>query len=235
MFSKEAFLEGQTVLIDKPLGWTSFDVVKKIRWAIRKKHSLKKIKVGHAGTLDPLATGLLIVCIGKHTKKIQEYMIGEKHYTGTFLLGRTTPSYDMETDFDEDFPTDHITSKEIKEVTSGFVGVQAQYPPIYSAKKIDGKRAYEMARKGESIDLKPSTIEIVNFETESEKFPEINFAVSCSKGTYIRSIASDFGKRLNSGATLLKLRRESSGIFNILDAIDVNEFVTQIEQCKNDL
>ncbi|MDG1841156.1 MAG: tRNA pseudouridine(55) synthase TruB [Crocinitomicaceae bacterium] len=235
MFSKEAFLEGQTVLIDKPLGWTSFDVVKKIRWAIRKKYSLKKIKVGHAGTLDPLATGLLIICIGKHTKRIQEYMIGEKHYTGTFLLGKTTPSYDMETDFDKEFPTDHITSNDIKETTSSFVGVQDQYPPIYSAKKIDGKRAYKMARKGESIDLKPSTIEIVNFEIDSEKFPEINFAISCSKGTYIRSIASDFGKRLNSGATLLKLRRESSGNFNILDAIDVNEFVTQIEQCKNDL
>ena len=234
MFSKETFLEGQTVLIDKPLGWTSFDVVKKIRWAIKNKYNLKKVKVGHAGTLDPLATGLLIICIGKHTKKIQEYMIGEKHYTGTFLLGKTTPSYDMETNFDNEFSIKHITTKQIQETTNSFIGVQDQYPPIFSAKKIDGKRAYDMARKGESIDLKPSTIEIVNFTTESEKFPEINFSISCSKGTYIRSIASDFGKRLNSGATLIKLRRESSGNFNILDAIDVNEFVTQIEQCKND-
>ena len=191
--------------------------------------------MGHTGTLDPLATGLLIICIGKHTKKIQEYMVGKKHYTGAFLLGKTTPSYDMETAFDDEFPIDHITYKDIEDVTSDFVGVQDQYPPIYSAKKIDGKRAYDMARKGESIDLKPSTIEIVNFTTEAEKFPEINFSISCSKGSYIRSIASDFGKRLNSGATLLKLRRESSGNFNIIDAIDVNEFVTQIEQCKNDL
>ena len=235
MFSKETFLEGQTVLIDKPLGWTSFDVVKKIRWAIKKKYNLKKIKVGHAGTLDPLATGLLIICIGKHTKKIQEYMIGEKLYTGTFLLGKTTPSYDMETSFDNEFPIKHITKKKIQEATSSFIGIQNQYPPIFSAKKIDGKRAYDMARKGESIDLKPSTIEIVNFITEYDKFPEINFSISCSKGTYIRSIASDFGKRLNSGATLIKLRRECSGNFNILDAIDVNEFVIQIEQCKNDL
>jgi len=228
MFSKESFLEGETILIDKPIGWTSFDVVKKIRGTIKNRYGIKKIKVGHAGTLDPLATGLLVICIGKHTKKIQQYIDQKKKYTGVFLLGKTTPSYDLETAFDNEFLTKNIDVAQLELIKKQFIGKQQQIPPVFSAKKINGVRAYEFARKGEKIEVKKSEIEIFNFEINCELFPEISFSITCSKGTYIRSIVSDFGKKINNGATLIKLRREASGEHNILQAKSVEDFISSI-------
>lgn len=211
----EKFAQGSTIVIDKPLGWTSFDVVNKIRWNLKQKLKVKKIKVGHAGTLDPLATGVLILCIGKHTKKIEEIMGGEKVYTGTILLGKTTPSFDLETEFNQEFPIEHIQESMLEEVRKSFLGEQQQVPPIFSAKQIDGVRAYDLARAGKDVQLKSNTIHIRNFEIDASRFPEIDFKITCSKGTYIRSIASDFGKKLNSGGTLIALRRIASGNFSI--------------------
>ncbi len=220
---------GHTILVDKPLNWTSFDVVSKIRWRIRKKLGVKKIKVGHAGTLDPLATGLLVICIGKHTKKIEEYMGGVKTYTGTILLGKTTPSYDLETEFDAVYPVEHITSALMEEVRQTFIGEQDQLPPVFSAKKIDGKRAYDVARAGGDPEMKPNTITIKDFQIDTSDFPRIKFEIVCSKGTYIRSVASDFGKRLNSGATLVELRRTASGDFDVREAKSVDAWIEIIE------
>ena len=217
---------GKTLLIDKPLGWTSFDVVKKIRGAIKNKHGIKKIKVGHAGTLDPLATGLLIICTGKHTKNINNYMNEKKTYTGTFLLGKTTPSYDLETEYDQIFETEHISIEQLGPTSKQFIGKQMQTPPVFSAKKVNGKRAYELARKGENPEIKKSNIEIFDFKIASDRFPEIDFVICCSKGTYIRSIVSDYGKALNCGATLIRLRRELSGEHNILQAKSIDEFIS---------
>lgn len=223
------FLKGKTILVDKPVGWTSFDVVKKIRWQIKQKLGLKKIKVGHAGTLDPLATGLLIICTGKHTKKIEEIMPGRKTYTGKFILGKTTPSFDLETAFDQELPVEHITPEAINIVRNKLIGKLEQFPPIYSAKQIDGKRAYDYAREGKILELKPSTVEVYSFEVSTECFPEIHFTISCSKGTYIRSLASDFGKLLHSGATLIELRRIASGGFNIENALEPQEVIERIK------
>jgi tRNA pseudouridine55 synthase len=222
------YQEGETILVDKPLNWTSFDVVNKLRWNIKQVLGVKKIKVGHAGTLDPLATGLLIICIGKHTKRIDDLMGGIKTYTGTILLGKTTPSYDLESEFDAEFPTDHITSELIEQVRQKFIGTLQQVPPIFSAKQVDGKRAYDLARAGKEVTLKANTIEITDFSINSDRFPEIDFEVSCSKGTYIRSIAHDFGKELKSGGTLIALRRTKSGDQSIENAKSVDEWIEVI-------
>ncbi len=220
--------EGDTILIDKPYTWTSFDVVNKLRWNLKRQLGVKKIKVGHAGTLDPLATGLLIVCIGKHTKRIEEIMGGEKTYTGTILLGKTTPSFDLETEFNAEFPTDHITPQLLEEVRSSFLGDQLQLPPVFSAKQIDGKRAYELARAGKEVEMKPNSISVSDFKINTERFPEIDFEISCSKGTYIRSIASDFGKKAGSGGTLTALRRTRSGEYSVSAARSVDEWIEVI-------
>ncbi|MFT5778916.1 MAG: tRNA pseudouridine55 synthase [Crocinitomicaceae bacterium] len=225
----QEFAQGSTILVDKPLKWTSFDVVNKLRWHLRQKLGVKKIKVGHAGTLDPLATGLLVLCVGKHTKLIEGLMGGTKIYTGTFLLGKTTASYDLESEFDQEYPTDHITEEMMEEVRKNFLGEQSQTPPIFSAKKINGKRAYESARAGEEIEMKSVNIQINSFSLDATNFPEIRFEVSCSKGTYIRSIANDFGKKLDSGATLIELRRTASGDASIEDSKSVEEWIKFIQ------
>ena len=226
------FQEGHMLLIDKPLTWTSFDVVNKLRWQIKNKLQVKKIKVGHAGTLDPLATGLLVLCTGKFTKKIEGFTADHKTYTGTILLGKTTPSYDLETEYDAEFPTQHITEDLIDEVRQSFLGKQLQTPPIFSAKQIDGKRAYEFARKGETVALKQNAIEIFDFTVDTSALPELHFSIKCSKGTYIRSIAADFGKALESGGTLIELRRTASGDFDIADALTVEEAIKMIQESE---
>ena len=207
----EDFKNGQVLLINKPLNWTSFQVVNKIRWLIKNKFGIKKIKVGHAGTLDPLATGLLIICTGKMTKKISSFQNQTKKYTGTFLIGSTTPSFDLETKPDNTFPVDHINKDLIINATKSFIGKIKQKPPIYSAIKKDGKRLYESARIGENIEINDRDIEILNFNISRINMPHIDFEVECSKGTYIRALANDFGKKLNSGATLYKLNRTKIG------------------------
>ncbi len=224
------YKEGVTILVDKPLGWTSFDVVNKLRWNLKQRLGVKNIKVGHAGTLDPLATGLLVICIGKHTKLIDGLIIGDKTYTGKILLGKTTPSYDLETEFNATFPVDHITDQLIQEVCASFIGVQVQFPPIFSAKQIDGKRAYDLARAGKEVVMKSNTIEVKSFQVERISPEEITFEIVASKGTYIRSIAHDFGKKLDSGATLVELRRTGSGDFSIKDAKSVDEWIQIIRE-----
>lgn len=223
------FAAGSTILVDKPLEWTSFDVVNKLRWHLRKKIGVKKLKVGHAGTLDPLATGLLVICIGKHTKQINDLMIGDKTYTGKFLLGKTTPSYDLESEYNEEFPIDHITTELFEEVRKSFIGEQDQVPPIFSAKQVNGKRAYDLARAGEEVVLKANRINISDFKIDTSNLPEVSFEVTCSKGTYIRSIANDFGVKLKSGATLIELRRTKSGEQNIEESKSVEEWIEFIE------
>jgi tRNA pseudouridine55 synthase len=223
------FIEGETILVDKPLGWTSFDVVNKIRWNLKQVLQVKNIKVGHAGTLDPLATGLLVLCTGKHTKRIDQLMGGMKTYTGTILLGKTTPSYDLESAFDAEFPTEHITTELLEETRLRFSGEIQQVPPIFSAKQVDGKRAYDLARAGKEVILKANTIEISAFKISAERFPEIDFEITCSKGTYIRSIAYDFGKLLHSGGTLIELRRTKSGEQSIEEAKSVDDWISIIQ------
>ncbi|MGB5364402.1 MAG: tRNA pseudouridine(55) synthase TruB [Aureibaculum sp.] len=224
----EDLLNGQVILIDKPLHWTSFQVVNKLRWAIKKKFNLKKIKVGHAGTLDPLATGLLIICTGRFTKRIDEYQAQEKEYTGTFYLGATTPSFDLETEVNQHFPTSHITEDLIIETTKKFMGEIEQIPPIYSAIKKDGKRLYELARAGESTIIQSRKVTISEFEIIEINLPHIEFRVRCSKGTYIRSLANDFGMALKSGAYLFSLRRTKIGDSNVSKANSIDEFLSII-------
>lgn len=221
--------EGLTILVDKPYTWTSFDAVNKIRWNLKRQLKVKKIKVGHAGTLDPLATGLLVICIGKHTKLIEGLTNDHKTYTGTFLVGKTTPSFDLETEYNQDFPTEHITKEQMEETATSFLGTQMQTPPIFSAKQIDGKRAYDYARAGKEVEMKQNEITIHSFSIDSTRFPEVDFEISCSKGTYIRSIAADFGKKLGSGATLIALRRTVSGTFNIEHAKTVDQWIELIQ------
>ena len=228
IITAEEFKTGQILLFDKPLNWTSFQLVNKVRWMIRKSCNIKKIKVGHAGTLDPLATGLLIICTGKFTKRIPELQGQIKEYTGTFQLGATTPSYDLETEVDETFPINHISEGNIAETTKSFIGDIEQYPPVFSALKKDGKRLYEYARKGEEVEIKSRTISIEDFETDASDFPNINFRVVCSKGTYIRSLAHDFGKKLESGAHLSALRRTKIGDFNIENSLNLDDFEKQL-------
>ncbi len=223
-FSAEAFQEGQTILIDKPLNWSSFQAVNKIKWLLKKEYGLKKIKVGHAGTLDPLASGLLLICTGKATKTISELQGKEKEYTGTFFIGATTPSYDLETEINETFPTEHISAEMIEQTKISFLGTTEQRPPIFSALKKDGKRLYEHARKGEEVEISTRPITISDFELTRIELPEIDFRVACSKGTYIRSLAYDFGQKLNSGAHLTKLRRTKIGDFNVANAFSIEAF-----------
>ncbi|NNK75535.1 MAG: tRNA pseudouridine(55) synthase TruB [Maribacter sp.] len=220
MQTAEDYLSGKILLIDKPLGWTSFQAVNKLKWAIRKKFKLKKIKIGHAGTLDPLATGLLLICTGKFTKKINDLQGLVKEYTGTITLGATTPSFDLETEINETFATDHITNQLILETASSFIGEIEQVPPVFSALKKDGKRLYEYAREGKKVEIKKRLITISEFEISSINIPKIEFRVVCSKGTYIRSLADDFGKALQSGGHLSALRRTKIGDFNVNKALD---------------
>jgi tRNA pseudouridine55 synthase len=214
----------EVILIDKPLRWTSFDVVNKIRWAGKYK------KVGHAGTLDPLATGLLILCTGKMTKQIDTFQAQEKEYTGTLVLGKTTPSVDLETEVDAEFPTEHITQEAINQAVKQLSGVIEQIPPAHSAIKINGKRAYESARKGEEVIIKSRQVEVKEFEIDSTNFPEISFRIVCSKGTYIRSIVRDFGKLLNSGAYMSSLRRTRIGEFKIENALTIDQFLANLPE-----
>ena len=217
------FVSGTLLLIDKPLEWTSFDVVKKVRNLIKKKLQIKKIKVGHSGTLDPLATGLLIVCTGEFTKRIEEIQGQEKTYTGQFTLGATTPSFDRETKVNHTFNTAHITKQLLEETTKQFVGEITQIPPIFSALKKDGKRLYDFARENEEVEIKERKVMVHSFEITDINFPEVNFKISCTKATYIRSIVNDFGRALNSGAYLSKLCRTKIGKYNLKDAFSLNE------------
>lgn len=228
MKTKEDFLEGQVLLIDKPLTWSSFQAVNSVKWTIRKKFELKKIKVGHAGTLDPLATGLLIICTGKFTKRINEIQGQIKEYTGTITLGGTTPSYDLETEINETYPTEHITEALIKEATLQFIGDIEQVPPIFSALKKDGKRLYEYAREGQEVEIRKRSITISEFEITSIEDNNVHFRVVCSKGTYIRSLAYDFGKALQSGGHLTALRRTKIGDYNVNKAITPEDFNTMV-------
>lgn len=224
METLEAYQEGKVLLIDKPLNWTSFQVVNKIRWLIKQQFGIKKIKVGHAGTLDPLATGLLILCTGKLTKKIETYQAQVKEYTGTITLGTTTPSYDLETEVDQTFDISGITEEDIQDNTKHFIGEIQQQPPIFSALKKDGKRLYEYAREGEKVEIPKRTITISEFKITKIDVPNIEFRAVCSKGTYIRSLAHDFGKSLNNGAHLSALRRTKIGGFSVEDAVGVLAF-----------
>ena len=228
MKTLDDYKNGQVLLIDKPLHWTSFQAVNKLRWAIRKAFSIKKIKVGHAGTLDPLATGLLVICTGRMTKQINTFQGQEKEYTGTFVLGSTTPSYDLETDIDATFSTDHITEAMIHQTTNQFIGKIEQFPPVFSAIKKDGKRLYEFARAGENVEIASRTVEISEFEITKIEGQNLKFRVVCSKGTYIRSLAHDFGKALNSGAHLSELRRTRIGNFSVADALSPEEFLATL-------
>ena len=222
------FSEGQLLLVNKPYKWTSFDVVGKIRNAFKPL----KLKVGHAGTLDPLATGLLIICTGKMTKQIDTFQAQEKEYTGTMILGATTPSYDMETEPDQQFDITHITEEQIKAACAQFIGEIGQYPPAHSAIKIDGERLYEKARRGEDVELRLRMVTITEFEITNISLPEISFRVVCSKGTYIRSLVHDFGKALHNGAYLSRLRRTRSGDYKVDDAWEVMELVGTIRELK---
>lgn len=223
--TKEELLAGTVLLVNKPYTWTSFQVVKKIKNAIRNGYGIPKIKIGHAGTLDPLATGLLIICTGKFTKKIDEYQAQEKEYTGRFTLGTTTPSFDLELPVDNEYPTAHITEEKIRKAASDFIGEQEQIPPVFSAVKINGKRACDYARNKEDVEIKAKTITIKTFDVENIEMPNIDFRITCSKGTYIRSIARDFGTTLDSGAHLSALCRTRIGEYQLKDAKELTEIL----------
>ena len=227
--TEENFKNGKVLLIDKPLTWTSFQAVNKLRWHIKQRFKIKKIKVGHAGTLDPLATGLLIICTGKETKNIHTYQGQIKEYTGTFTVGSTTPSYDLETEIDQIYPAEHITEALLKETAKQFLGDIQQKPPIFSAIKKDGKRLYELARKGETTEISSRQVTISEFEITNINLPQVDFRVVCSKGTYIRSLAYDFGKTLNSGAHLSALRRTKIGDYAVDDATSIEDFIKNLE------
>ncbi|MEL0318149.1 MAG: tRNA pseudouridine(55) synthase TruB [Flavobacteriaceae bacterium] len=218
VFDRESLVEGQVFLIHKPLGWTSFQVVNKIRFFLKKQTGLKKLKVGHAGTLDPLATGLLLLCTGKKTKSISLLQAEEKEYTGSFYLGATTPSYDLETTPDKHFSITHLSPQQILEMTAQFTGEIEQFPPLYSALKKEGKRLYEYARQGLSPERKARKVHISKFEIQHIDLPQVAFLLRCSKGTYIRSLADDFGKALDTGAHLTSLCRTKIGKFALEDA-----------------
>lgn len=224
------FVEGELLLINKPYKWTSFDVVGKIR------NSLKplKIKVGHAGTLDPLATGLLIICTGKLTKQIDTFQAQEKEYTGTMILGATTPSFDMETVIDQEFPLENLAPERIHAATAPFTGEIQQYPPAHSAVKVNGERLYVKARRGEETELRLRFVSVPVFEITRIDLPEVDFRIVCSKGTYIRSLISDFGKELNNGAYLSKLTRTRNGVFRIEDALEVADLVSYLKSKKEE-
>ncbi len=215
---------GKVFLINKPINWTSFDLVNSIKIFLKFNYGIKKIKIGHAGTLDPRATGLVIICTGKKTKEIDNYQAQEKEYTGTFRLGATTPSYDTETQPDEFFPTEHITTELIHETAKRFIGEIDQMPPVFSALKVDGKKAYVYARLNKPLEMRSRVITINEFEITRFALPDVDFRVKCSKGTYIRSLAYDFGKALGSGAYLYSLCRTSIGDYKLADAMTIEEF-----------
>jgi len=229
---KPDFVAGATLLFDKPYSWTSFDLVNAVRYVVKRVTGLKKIKVGHAGTLDPLATGLLIVCTGRMTKRIDEYQALEKEYTGTFFLGATTPTCDLESQPDRFFEVSGITAEMIYNAADRFQGEIQQTPPVFSAIKVEGKRAYEYARENEDVQMVPKTIFIHNFEITQIALPEIRFRVVCSKGTYIRALARDFGIWLGCGAYLSQLRRTRIGDYNVAEALDIQEFKASMLQDK---
>lgn len=216
------------LLVNKPYKWTSFDVVGKIRNAFKPL----KLKVGHAGTLDPLATGLLVICTGKMTKQIDTFQAQEKEYTGTFVMGATTPTYDLESEPEEKFSTDSLTEAQLREACKQFIGDIQQYPPAHSAIKVDGERLYEKARRGEEVELKARNVTITEFELTRIELPEVDFRVVCSKGTYIRSLANDLGIAVNNAAYLSRLRRTRSGDFKVVDAHEVMELVGSIRELK---
>lgn len=218
---ENTYEEGRLLLINKPVDWTSFDVVKKLRYTLKVK------KIGHAGTLDPLATGLLIIGTGKFTKKLNELQGLDKTYEGIIELGRTTPSYDLETEFDSETDWSHITSSDLEEARNAFLGQISQIPPAHSAVKVGGERAYKKARKNKEVKLEPRMLTIHDFEIDSSSLPEVKFKVSCSKGTYIRSLAHDFGQKLGVGGYLKKLIRTSVGEYQLSDAVDLEEFIRQ--------
>lgn len=227
------FEEGEVLLINKPLKWSSFDVINRFRYFLRKQCGIQKIKVGHAGTLDPLADGLLIVCTGKFTKRIEEFQGQEKEYTGTFKLGATTPSFDLEHDVDHTYETAHITPGMIQQAAESLTGEIMQLPPVFSAIKIGGKRAYKFARKDKDPELSPRPVHIREFEITRIEMPEVDFRISCSKGTYIRSIARDFGSLLQSGAHLTSLRRTRIGEFLLSNAWELEDLMEKIRQESN--
>ncbi|OAQ41565.1 tRNA pseudouridine(55) synthase [Pedobacter psychrophilus] len=229
-FPKFNFKEGEVLLLNKPYTWTSFDVVGKLRNSFKPL----KLKVGHAGTLDPLATGLLIICTGKLTKQIDTYQAEEKEYTGTFTLGATTPSYDLETEIDQTFDISNITEAQILDNCKHFIGDLDQFPPAHSAIKVDGERLYLKARRGEDVELKSRKVTIKEFEITKIELPEVDFRVVCTKGTYIRSLAKDFGEKLNNGAHLSKLKRTRSGNFKLEDAFEIMELVNHIREIKTE-
>ncbi|MBT4958932.1 MAG: tRNA pseudouridine(55) synthase TruB [Flavobacteriaceae bacterium] len=227
-FSRQSFINGKLLLINKPINWTSFQVVNKIRWLIKSNYEIKKIKVGHAGTLDPLAQGLLIVCTGKLTKKIAEYQDKKKSYFGTFFIGATTPSFDLETEIDSTYSIKNIDKKKLILASKKFLGKSKQSPPIFSAIKLKGKKLYDYARKGENVKLEKREINIYKFELTNINLPLVDFEIECSKGTYIRSIANDFGKELKSGAYLQNLVRTSIGDYKLKDALSITDFEKMI-------
>jgi len=229
---KYNFRKGEIVLVDKPLHWTSFDVVNKLRYPLKTKYNIKRFKVGHAGTLDPLATGLLVICTGKMTKEINAFVLDSKEYTGVIQLGATTSSYDLETEIDATFPTNHIDQDLVNQVIPQFSGTIKQVPPIYSAKKVDGKRAYDLARKGIEVELKENEITIIDLELNLIDNNQITFKINCGKGTYIRSLANDIGKALSSGGHLIELRRTRSGRFTAEDAKSVEQWVEIINNTE---
>lgn len=228
--SENDFQKGAVIILNKPYEWTSFDLVNKIKFKIKHKYDFKKIKVGHAGTLDPLATGLMIVCTGKYTKQIDTYQAKIKEYVATLKLGSTTPSFDLESEIDAEYPTDHITLEMIKECLSNFIGEIKQRPPDFSAVKINGKRAYEYARKGQSVEIKEKTLIIDDIEILDFTDNILKINVVCSKGTYIRALARDIGAKLNSGAHLIGLERTRIGDFKLKDAIEIDDFVRILEK-----
>lgn len=222
------FEEGEVFLVDKPLDWTSFDVVNLIRSVIKRFHGIRKLKVGHAGTLDPLATGLLIICTGRMTKQIDNFQAQEKVYTGTMLLGQTTPTFDMESEADAFYSTDDITIDMMEDARRSFIGDIMQRPPKFSAIKINGKRAFDYARSDEEVALKERLVHIDDFKLDYTNFPKIEFEVKCSKGTYIRSLVNDFGKKLGNGACLISLRRTKIGEFSVNDARKLEDLRKEI-------
>ena len=232
MCSKKDFIGGEIIAVDKPLGWTSFDAVKRLRGALLRKLGLKKMKVGHAGTLDPLATGVMVICTGRATKRIDELQAGVKEYEATLALGATTPSFDLETEVDTTYPTGHITEELVRDVLARFVGAIEQEPPAYSACKVDGKRAYDLARKGREVELKAKTLVIDSIELLEYSPTQIRIRTVCSKGTYIRALARDIGAALGSGAHLTALRRTRVGDVGIADCLSVTDAVAMIREAE---
>ena len=224
------FEQGEIFLINKPFRWTSFDVVNNLRGFLRSGLGIKKMKIGHTGTLDPLATGLLILCTGKFTRQIEQFKNLDKEYTGTITLGATTPSFDLETEIDFSFPCDHITEEAIRSVSGSMTGTHQQLPPIYSAVKIDGKRAYDYARKNQEVIMQPKRITISAFEVQEINLPQVHFRVSCSKGTYIRALARDLGVALNTGAHLSALCRTRIGPYHLRDAYNIEDLKSEIRK-----